>query len=222
MNEAKLLSQQYYLNTDVVALAKDLLGKHLEVWSDGIRTSGIIVETEAYRAPDDRACHAHLNKFTKRTKTMFEQGGTAYIYLCYGIHHLFNIVTAPEGMAHAVLIRATSPIDGLETQLLRRKTPKRKYDLSNGPGKVSQALAITKQYNGTTIFREDDTIQIWDHGTIVQPDKILAGPRVGIAYAQESCNLPWRFRLKDNPWTSKPNNVFYTDWPALDAYGNPI
>ncbi len=222
MNEAKLLPQEYYLSTDVVSVAKNLLGKHLVVSSNGIKTSGAIAETEAYRAPDDRACHAHLNKFTKRTKTMFEPGGTAYIYLCYGIHHLFNIVTAPQGTAHAILIRATSPIEGWETQQLRRKIPKHKYDISNGPGKVSQALAISKQYNGTTIFKEDDAIQIWDHGMDIKPSRIIAGPRVGIGYARESCNLPWRFRIKDNPWTSKPNHVFYPDWPTVDTYGNSI
>ena len=105
-NNATRLPPEFYQTTDVVQIARDLLGKVLVTHFDGQYTAGRITETEAYRAPDDRACHAWNNRLTPRTRVMFEPGGTAYVYLCYGIHHLFNVVTAPAVMAHAVLIRA--------------------------------------------------------------------------------------------------------------------
>ncbi len=119
----KRLTNDFYRRTDVVQVARELLGKVLVTQFERIRTAGIITEVEAYRAPDDRACHAWNNRRTKRTEVMFREGGTAYIYLCYGIHHLFNVVTAPEDVAHAILIRAVEPLEGLEFMRLRRQTP---------------------------------------------------------------------------------------------------
>ena len=114
------LSRSFYTREDVVRLSKELLGKNLVTEFDGIKTIGRIVETEAYRGPDDKACHAYNNRRTKRTEIMFEEGGKAYVYLCYGIHHLFNVVTARKGMPHAVLIRAIEPLFNVEEMLSRR------------------------------------------------------------------------------------------------------
>ena len=133
----KKLPKSFYTRTDVVQISKDLLGKHLVTNFDGQRTVGKIVETEAYRAPDDKACHAHLNRFTKRTQVMFEEGGVAYVYLCYGIHHLFNIVTAKEGMAHAILVRGIEPVENVELMMERRGMDKLKTQLTAGPGVLS-------------------------------------------------------------------------------------
>ena len=122
------LPQSFYLREDVVQISKDLLGKYLVTNFDQKITVGKIVETEAYRAPDDKACHAYGNKLTNRTKTMFEKGGTSYVYLCYGVHHLFNVVTAPKGIAHAILIRGVEPVENVTAMLQRRNFAKLKYN----------------------------------------------------------------------------------------------
>jgi DNA-3-methyladenine glycosylase len=134
------LSPDFYTRDDVLTISKELLGKVIVTRFDGILTSGMIVETEAYRGPEDRASHAWNNRYTARTKTMFEKGGTAYIYRCYGIHHLFNVVTAGEGVPHAVLIRAIAPLDNIEAMLERRKFERLKPQLTMGPGTLSMAL----------------------------------------------------------------------------------
>ena len=124
-----MLPAHFYTRPDVVQVAKDLLGKYLVTNFEGQVTSGKIVETEAYRAPDDRASHAFGNRRTARTEVMFAEGGHAYVYLCYGIHHLFNVVTGPSEMAHAVLVRAVQPVDNVELMLARR--------LTAGPGSLT-------------------------------------------------------------------------------------
>jgi len=197
------LSPEFYLREDVVQLSKDLLGKVLVSQIEGVLTAGIIVETEAYRAPDDKACHAHLNRFTKRTKVMFEKGGTAYIYLCYGIHHLFNIVTAKAGMAHVVLVRAVEPLENIKVMLKRRGFDHIKPQLTAGPGVMSKALGISKTYNGIDMTAADTSIWIEDHSITVPAKSIIESPRVGIDYAEECALWDWRFRIKDNRYTSK-------------------
>ena len=122
----RLIPQSFYESPDVVEISKKLLGKYLVTHINNKTCVGKIVETEAYRAPDDKACHAYNNKRTSRTETMFAQGGIAYVYLCYGIHHLFNVVTGPKEKAHAVLIRALEPIDGMEYMMERRNFKKSK------------------------------------------------------------------------------------------------
>lgn len=197
------LSLDFYQRFDVVQISKELLGKYLVSEIDNQKTVGLIVETEAYRGPDDKACHAHLNRFTKRTKVMFEPGGVAYIYLCYGIHHLFNIVTAQEGQPHAVLIRAIEPIEGQEIMLHRRNKTKISPQLTAGPGILSKALGITKQYTGLSLVNADSPIWIEDRGHIIKDHQIISSPRVGIDYAEECAFWDWRFRIKDSKWTSK-------------------
>ena len=199
----KLLPREFYKNEDVVFLAKQLLGKKIISFVDGYKTSGIIVETEAYRAPEDKASHAYGNKKTNRTKTMFGKPGTAYIYLVYGFHHLFNVVTAPEDVAHAVLVRAVEPIIGIDIMLERRNRTSSDFDLTNGPGKWTQAFGITTDLNGLDLSAMDSLIQIFDPGIKITDDKIIASPRVGIDYAEEWTDKPWRFRIKGSKWAGK-------------------
>jgi len=203
MAAPKRLTKAFYTRRNVVQLSKELLGKYLVTNFDQQKTVGKIVETEAYRAPDDKACHAHLNKFTNRTKTMFEEGGVAYIYLCYGIHHLFNVVTAREGMAHAILIRAIEPIENVELMLKRRGRDKVTPQLTAGPGILSKALGITKTWTNTSLVDETAVIWIEDRGETVAEKNIISSPRVGVDYAEECALWNWRFRIKDSKWTSK-------------------
>lgn len=193
----------FYQSTDVLSISKDLLGKVIVTNFEGKRSAGIIVETEAYRAPDDKACHAHLNRFTKRTSVMFKPGGHAYIYLCYGIHHLFNIVTAPEGVAHVVLVRAVEPLENVALMLERRGKDQLRPQLTAGPGVMSKALGITKAYTGLDMTLPDSPIWIEDHGMRILPEQIIESPRVGIDYAEECALWDWRFRIRDNAYTSK-------------------
>ncbi len=196
------LSKKFYQSNDVVQISKDLLGKVLVTNFNNQLTSGIIVETEAYRAPDDKACHAYKNRKTERTKTMFEAGGIAYIYLCYGIHHLFNIVTSTEGNAHAVLIRAIEPIENVELMLKRRNFSTSKPQLTAGPGVLTKALGITTSNNGLDIMKKNSPIWVEDRGVEVPKNTMIASPRVGVGYAEECATWPWRFRIKNNRWTS--------------------
>ena len=197
------LEKKFYQRADVVQISKELLGKFLVTNFDGQPTAGMIVETEAYRAPDDKACHAHLNRFTKRTSVMFEAGGVAYIYLCYGIHHLFNVVSGPEGMAHAVLIRAIQPTDNLEVMQARRRLDRITPQLTAGPGVMSKAMGMHKNFSGTSLLNPDGPIWIEDRGKSFAAENIVASPRVGVDYAEECALWPWRFRVKNSKWTSK-------------------
>ncbi|CAN5190482.1 DNA-3-methyladenine glycosylase [soil metagenome] len=193
------LPREFYTRADVVQISKALLGKYLFTRIDGNLSSGIIVETEAYCGRGDKACHAN-NKRTPRTEVMYAAGGKAYVYLCYGIHHLFNVVTNEEGSADAVLIRALEPVHGLDWMLLRREYPQLKPALTAGPGAMSAALGITTKLYGQDLL--GDTIWIEDHGMKVKEADIIASPRVGVQYAEEDALRPWRFRIKGNTYTS--------------------
>jgi DNA-3-methyladenine glycosylase len=185
------LHTDYYQQPDVVALAQDLVGKVLVTHFDGLKTSVRITETEAYRAPDDRACHAYNNRRTARTETMFAPGGCAYIYLCYGIHHLFNIVTGPNDAAQAVLIRAGQPLEGLPVMLERRRQTRLKPTLTVGPGAIAQALGLHTRYNGLRLDQPDSHIWIEHDG--YQPAQVASGKRIGVDYAGDCAAWPWRF-----------------------------
>ena len=197
---SKLL-REFYVRPSVVQIAKDLLGKYLLTRLEDTVTGGMIVETEAYAGPEDRASHAYNSRRTSRTEIMFHEGGVAYVYLCYGIHHLFNIVTNVEGIPHAVLIRAIEPTDGVELMLHRRNMKEVSPKLSGGPGTLTQALGIKTTHTQTDLTGE----QIWleDRGFLVPEDEIIAGPRVGVSYAGEDAENPWRFQLKN-----RSNGVF--------------
>ncbi|NGX39721.1 MAG: putative 3-methyladenine DNA glycosylase [Chlamydiae bacterium] len=189
----RILPKEFYLDDDVVFLAKELLGKWLLTEIDGEITGGEIIETEAYKGAEDRACHAFGNRKTERTKVMFDEGGVAYIYFCYGMHNLFNVITNQEETPHAVLIRAITPTIGLETMKKRRKFTKGKQ-LTTGPGNVCKALCIDKTLNGHPLTHSP--LWIEDRGKSIPEEKICAGPRVGVAYAREDALLPWRFRVQ--------------------------
>jgi len=196
------LPASFYQQTNVVKTAQQLLGKLLVTNFNGQKTSGRIVETEAYRAPDDKACHAYGNKKTSRTKVMFMEGGTAYITLCYGIHHLFNVVTGSEGTAQAVLIRGIEPVEGIEVMLQRRNIEKLISRLTAGPGALSKALGVTTDWHGSSLTAKDSNIWLEETDISYTEHEIIASPRVGINYAEEWKDTPWRFRVKNNAWTS--------------------
>ena len=199
------LSSQYFLNEDVVALAKDMLGKVLFTCIDGEITAGIIVETEAYFGIKDKASHAYGGRRTNRTETMYSEGGVSYVYLCYGMHHLFNVVTSVKDDPHAVLIRALTPLIGIEVMEARRNMPATKAAISSGPGSAAKALGIDRTFNAKDLTGNE--IWLEDHGIKYQDHEITAAPRVGIAYAQEHAILPWRFFVKGSKYVSKPNKV---------------
>ena len=197
-----ILPIDFYQRNNPIRIAKELLGKSLVTRINDKLTSGIIVETEAYKAPDDKASHAYGMRKTSRTETMFVEGGKAYIYLCYGIHHLFNVVSGPKDVPHAILIRAIEPKLGISTMLKRRSMFKTEKRLTNGPGILSQALGITRHLN-TIDLTKKKSIWIEEIGLHYNPKQLIASPRVNIGYAEEFIEKPWRFRVKDSEWTSK-------------------
>ena len=198
------LPQEFYQGDDVVAISRALLGKYLYTFIDGAVTGGYIVETEAYNGAIDKASHAFGNRLTPRTKTMYEQGGIAYVYLCYGIHEMFNVVTSVEGQPHAILIRAINPTDGLDIMQFRRNMPVIKPTITSGPGSVAKALGISRAINAVSL--QGETIWIEDRELSFPEDQIAAVPRVGVDYAGDDALLPYRFYVKGNPYVSKPNN----------------
>lgn len=199
------LARQFYLRKDVRQIARELLGKRLVVPApDGTRVSGIIVETEAYVGPEDKASHACGNRRTKRTETMFGVGGVAYVYFVYGMYYQFNVVTNIETIPHAVLVRALEPDEGIEW-MSKRRPGKSGQELMSGPGKLCQALGIDRTYNGADLT--GGRVWIEKSGKKAGSDEIAAGPRIGIDYAQEYAAEPWRFWLKDNIYVSRRENA---------------
>lgn len=198
------LSKDFYTRCDVLQIGKDLLGKYLVTHFDGQVTSGKIVETEAYRGPDDRACHAWNFRRTRRTEVMFGEGGVAYVYFIYGMHHMFNVVTGQAEMPHAILVRAIEPVDNVELMLKRRKMERLSRQLTAGPGVVCQALGIRTEHTGMNLWNGQGLIWIEDRGEAFAEENIVASPRVGVDYAGECAAWDWRFRVKNSLWTSKP------------------
>jgi len=204
MNMEKRLPKAFYIRDDVVRVSIDLLGKYLVTQFDGTRTVGRIVETEAYRAPEDRASHAYGNRLTERTRVMFEEGGVAYVYLCYGIHHLFNVVTGPKGLAHAVLIRALEPVEQVGLMLERRGMADLHPRITAGPGALSKAMGIHTRHSGLSLTDPQSPIWIEDRNEKIDDRDIISGKRVGVESAGESAHWEWRFRIKNSKWTSSP------------------
>lgn len=198
----KKLSRDFYLRSDVVEIAHDLIGKVLCTrLQDRTLTSGRIVETEAYSGRDDRACHANNGTRTERTEIMYHQGGVAYVYLCYGIHHLFNVVTNRENQADAVLIRAIEPLDGISTILDRRNADRLISSVSAGPGRLTQALGITTDHYGTDLT--GDRIWVEERSHSIPSSDIKASERIGVEYAGDHAQRKWRFTVDSNPWISR-------------------
>lgn len=209
-----LLGRLFYQSDDVVSISKSLLGKAIYTSFDDQITAGIIVETEAYRGPDDKACHAFGNRLTKRTETMFKEGGALYVYLSYGLHKMINVVSSKEGEAHAILIRAIEPIVGIDKMLERRSHNKLKLETVNGPGKTASALGVELNHNGFLLYQKESGIWIEDSEIIVSKANIQSGPRVGLSvHLGKDAHLPWRFYLRDNKWVSKPKIVTYNNIP---------
>ncbi len=194
------LPHSFYQRKNVITIAKDLLGKILVTHFDNILTAARVVETEAYNGAVDKASHAFGNRRTNRTEVMYAEGGLSYVYLCYGIHHLFNVVTNIKDTPNAVLIRAAEPMIGIQDMLIR--TGKKKLDntLTKGPGNVSKALGIYTHHSGMSLL--SDELFIADDGFKPKPSQIIATPRIGVDYAGADALLPYRFIIKDNPYVS--------------------
>ena len=187
----KKLPRSFYLREDVIEVARDLLGKVLITRFNGSVMAGIITETEAYNGIVDRASHAFGGKRTARNEMMYARGGTAYVYLCYGIHHLFNVVTHRSNIPHAVLVRSIHPLIGQTTMANRRQTNGKLT--TGGPGTLSEALGIRTDHNGTDLL--GDTIHIADQGIRIPVLSIIVGPRIGVGSAGADALLPYRFRI---------------------------
>jgi DNA-3-methyladenine glycosylase len=198
------LPRDFYTRYDVLEAARDLLGKKLVVPNrNGSRVAGIIVETEAYRGPEDRASHAYNGRRTARTETMYGIGGTAYVYFVYGMYNQFNVVTNIEGVPHAILVRAVEPIEGLDI-MRRRRRGRSEYELTSGPGRLCLALGIDRKLDKADLLGH----RVWiEAGASVSPRQIGRGPRIGIDYAEKWITKPWRFWVRDNPFVSKPNKT---------------
>lgn len=194
------LSKSFYQRSDVTRIARELIGKLLFTNIEGVICGGRIVETEAY-SWKERGSHAFNKRKSERNAIMFESGGFAYVYFCYGLHHMFNVVTNKKDNAEAVLIRALEPVVGLEEMKTRRGTLRSPFQLTAGPGKLTKALGIDRKLNGKLLL--DDEVWIEDDGGKVSKNAIVSSPRIGIDYAGEDALLPWRFYLLENPWVSK-------------------
>ncbi len=195
---------EFYNRKNVVTIAKELLGKILVTNFDGMFTSCRIVETEAYAGLTDKAAHSYAGKRTPRNEHMYSNAATVYIYVCYGMHQMFNVVTNEKEIPDAVLIRAAEPLEGIETMLLR--TGKKILDntLTKGPGNVGKALGMHKQYSGLNLT--DDSIFFVADNLKIGGDQIATSPRIGVNYAGEDALLPYRFYIKGNKYVSgRPN-----------------
>jgi len=203
------LPDTFYDRANVVTIARELLGKVLVTEFGGQRTSGRIVEVEAYNGVVDRASHAWNGRRTKRTEVMFGAGGRAYVYLIYGIHHLFNVVTNRSGVPHAVLVRALEPLEGIPVMLERVGKPRLDHTLTRGPGNLSRALGLLTTHTGVTLSGGE--IWIGDDGTRVPRSRIVVTPRIGVDYAGPDAELPYRFFVEGSPYVSGLKTVKPTD-----------
>jgi DNA-3-methyladenine glycosylase len=203
LNKIHVLGESFYDRPDVTAIARELIGKILVTQFDGLYTSGRIVETEAYAGMDDKASHAYGGRRTKRTEVMYLKAGTSYVYLCYGIHHLFNVVTNKPGIPHAILIRALEPMEGIPFMLKRTGKKKLDHSLTRGPGNLSRAMGLSTIHSGNSLYQ--DEIFIGDDGFIVREQDLHMTPRIGVDYAAEDALLPYRFALRGNPYVSGKN-----------------
>ena len=203
-SSVKQLDKSFYIREDVLQIAKELLGKIIFTNIDNIITAARIVETEAYEGATDKASHAYNNRRTKRTEVMFAKGGKAYVYLCYGLHHLFNVVTNRQDVPHAVLIRAAEPFTGVEHMLARTSKKILDNTITRGPGNVSKALGIHTLHSGVDLT--GNKIMIADDGYVISKEDIILSSRIGVAYAEEDALLPYRFYVKGNKYVTSPPN----------------
>lgn len=196
----KKLTADFYQRRNVLTVSKDLLGKILVSRWEGAETSGRIVEVEAYQGITDRASHAYGGRRTTRNEIMYAQGGMAYVYLCYGIHHLFNVVTNNQEVPHAILVRALEPLQGVQTMLQRTGKKKADHTLTRGPGNVSKAMGIHTGHSRLSLLGNE--LFIADDGFRYRKAEMASSPRIGVDYAGEDALLPYRFYIKGNPFVS--------------------
>jgi DNA-3-methyladenine glycosylase len=196
----KKLPVQFYERDDVVQIARNLLGKILITKFEGIVTSGVIVETEAYIGITDKASHTYNGKRTTRNEYMYAQAGIAYVYICYGMHHLFNVVTNKKNVPDAVLIRAVEPLQGIDTMLQRTGKLKLDNTLTKGPGNVGKALGISKNHSGLNLL--GNKIFIADDGIVFNENEIGASKRIGVESTGAAALYPYRFFVKGNKYVS--------------------
>ena len=194
------LDHNFYDRKNVVQIARDLLGKILVTQFDGIRSTGRIVETEAYNGVNDRASHAFGGRRTSRSEHLYSGPGTAYVYICYGMHHLFNVTTNKKDVPHAVLIRALEPLEGIDQMLKRTGKPIADFTITKGPGNLSRAMGMSKKHTGQNLLSEE--IFIEDDGFRYKKNQMLATKRIGVEYALEDAELPYRFIVRGNPYVS--------------------
>jgi DNA-3-methyladenine glycosylase len=198
----KKLDYSFYRRADVLKIARELLGKILVTEFRGRRTSGRIVEVEAYNGVIDRASHAYSGRRTARTEVMYAEAGTAYVYLIYGMHHLFNVVTNGRDVPHAILIRALQPLEGIPLMLRRAGKKVADHRLARGPGNLARALGLATAHTGASLL--DDEVYIADDGFRVRGSDLGTSPRIGVDYAGADASLPYRFFVKGNPHVSGP------------------
>lgn len=203
-NAALRLDLSFYQRSNVQHIAKELLGKILVTRFNNVVTAARIAETEAYNGVIDKASHAFGGRRTKRTEIMYREGGTAYVYLCYGIHYLFNVVTNIKDIPHAVLIRAAEPLFGIGTMLERAGKLQPTETITKGPGNLSKALGISRQHNGTDLMSPE--IYLIDDGYKPAANKIISSARIGVDYAAEDALLPYRYYLRGNVFVSGKKN----------------
>ena len=214
--EGEKLNPDFYTDRNVLRVSRNLLGKVLCTFIDNQFTAGIIVETEAYSGKVDGACHAHMGRRTGRNQIMYSEGGVAYVYLCYGLHHLFNIVTNVAHEADAVLIRALEPLEGIDLMLTRRKKARLDSTLTMGPGSLSMAMGIGKNSYGQSLQGPD--LWVEDRYLALGDEDIARGPRIGVDYAGEDALLPWRFFVRGNPHVTKPRTETVLNVGFIAAY----
>lgn len=195
--QPKKLSPEFYSRKDVVKISRELLGKFLFTRFNGKITGGVITETEAYEGIADKASHAWNGRRTARTEIMYKPGGVAYVYLCYGIHSLFNIVTNKENIPHAVLVRGIMPTHGIKTMLKRRNKKKVDSSFSSGPGTAAQALGIHYSHSGIDL--NGNKIWIEDRNIKIRASMISVSKRIGVEYSGEDAHRLNRFVLKIIP-----------------------
>ncbi|MGB3005322.1 MAG: DNA-3-methyladenine glycosylase [Chitinophagaceae bacterium] len=196
----KKLPLDFYRRDNILIVAKELLGKVLVTRWNGVTTAGRIVEVEAYNGIIDKASHAFGGRRTDRTEIMYAAGGLAYVYLCYGIHYLFNVVTNKKEIPHAILVRALEPLIGIAE--MQKRNGKKVLDntLTKGPGNVSKALGIQKNVTGHSLLSKE--LFIADDGFAFNEKQIKKSPRIGVDYAGEDALLHYRYFIKGNPFVS--------------------
>ena len=197
----KLLPRSFY-RRDAVEVARDLLGQRLVSGAGDRRASGIIVETEAYLGVVDKAAHTYDHRRTPRNETMWGDAGHLYVYFVYGMHHCANVVAGRRDEPVAVLLRALEPEDGVELMFERRRAARRPTDLCSGPAKLCQALAITREQDGTDLLAGETVTIERARDRRLASVRIMTGPRIGIDYAEEWRDEPLRFWIRDNPHVS--------------------